>query len=106
MYSIFLFFCYLLHQCQLKRVVGKNYNIYRTNSNLFSVYIYFNSGVNTSKCTDWTTTRRTGYKPETDEPIEPQYTATRDFGSKKGGKINKSESKKRSAVKTNNTDVS
>ncbi len=70
------------------------------------MYIYFNSGVNTSKCTDWTTTRRTGYKPETDEPIEPQYTATRDFGSKKGGKINKSESKKRSAVKTNNTDVS
>jgi len=77
-----------------------------TNSNLFSIYVYFNSGVNTSKCIDWTTIRRTGYKPGPDEPIEPQYTATRDFGSKKGGKINKSESKKKSTIKTNNADVS
>jgi hypothetical protein len=67
--------------------------------------------VDLNKCIDWTTTRRAGYKPGSNESVEPQYTATRDFSgkgksSKKSGMINKSGSKKKSAVKTNKTDAS
>lgn len=65
-----------------------------------------NSGVNTSKCTDWTTTRRTGYKPGPNEPTEPQYTTKKGFNSKKSDKINKSSSNKKSPVKTNKTNAS
>lgn len=86
-------------QCQLKRVVGKTYTKYKRLYLIFLSYIYLYSGVDSSKCTDWTTTRRAGYKPG---PNEPQYTTTRGFNSqgkssKKSRKINKSGSKKRSA---------
>jgi hypothetical protein len=50
---------------------------------IFFPYVYFNSGVDTNKCIDWTKTLRPGYKPGPDEPIEPLYTATRGFSSKK-----------------------
>jgi hypothetical protein len=62
---------------------------------LSDIYLY--SGVDSSKCTDWTTTRRAGYKPE---PNEPQYRTTRGFNSQ-GKSSKKSGSKKRSAVTTN-----
>ncbi|CAF0761356.1 unnamed protein product [Rotaria sordida] len=65
-------------------------------------------GFDSNKCVDWTTTRRSGYKPGPNESIDPQYTTTRTFNgtgksSKKNDKINKSESKKKSAIKTNKT---
>ncbi|CAF5050226.1 unnamed protein product, partial [Rotaria sp. Silwood1] len=52
-----------------------------------------------------------GYKPGPNESNDPQYTATRTFigiekSSKKNGKINKSESKKKSVVKTNKASAS
>ncbi len=68
--------------------------------------IYFNSGVDSSKCTDWTTTRRPGYKPGPNESTEPEYRAMRSYSSKKNSKANKSDSKKKSTVKTKNTNAS
>jgi hypothetical protein len=49
---------------------------------LFFFDVYFNSGVDSTKCTDWTTIRRAGYKPGLDELSEPQYTAMRGSSSK------------------------
>jgi hypothetical protein len=72
----------------------------------FLIIFIFDSGVDTSRCVDWTTTRRAGYKPGSNESTEPEYTATRGSNSKKGSKLNKTDSKKKSAGKTKNTNAS
>jgi hypothetical protein len=50
--------------------------------------------------------QRAGYKPGPNESTEPEYTATRGSNSKKSNKRNKEDSKKKTAVKTKNTNAS
>ena len=58
-----------------------------------------------SKCIDWTTTRRTGYKPGSNESTEPVYKGTKGSNSKKSKKLNKTRPKKKSARKTKNVNA-
>ncbi len=50
--------------------------------------------------------QRAGYKPGPNESNEPEYTATRGSSSKKSNQRNKEDSKKKTAVKTKNTNAS
>jgi hypothetical protein len=58
-----------------------------------------------SKCIDWTTTRRIGYKPGPNESTEPVYKATKGSSSKKSSKRNKIGLKKKPTRKTKNTNA-